>query len=97
MITHSNAKPNFKCKFFLTVHNNRLSRVNKNPIKRSVSEETKAILRRNLTNEIEFYEFCKQRLYMQYAAISEEGYLENADYMMIPENTGDSLEDNEEY
>lgn len=34
-----------------------------------VSEEAKNILRKNLTNEIEFYQFCMQRLYRQYEAI----------------------------
>ena len=34
--------------------------------KKHVSEEIKDTIRRNLTNEIEFYEFCKQRLQWQY-------------------------------
>ena len=38
----------------------------RNNYKLPVSDEVKHILRRNFTNEIEFYEFCKQRLHLQY-------------------------------
>ncbi|XP_011183240.2 heparan sulfate 2-O-sulfotransferase pipe isoform X5 [Zeugodacus cucurbitae] len=48
---------------------NRLHQVNRNSIKPSVSQEVREILHKNLTNEIEFYNFCKQRLYKQYIAI----------------------------
>ena len=65
----------------------RLSKVNKNPTKKTISEETRNILRKNLTNEIEFYEFCKQRLYLQYAAINEEFHIDEDDYLLIPENS----------
>ncbi|CAD7083095.1 unnamed protein product [Hermetia illucens] len=46
-----------------------LNKINKNMYKPPVSEEVKNILRKNLTNEIEFYQFCMQRLYRQYEAI----------------------------
>ncbi|XP_037940452.1 heparan sulfate 2-O-sulfotransferase pipe-like [Teleopsis dalmanni] len=65
---------------------NRLSSVNKNSVKKTVSEEARAIIRKNLTNEIEFYEFCKQRLYLQYAAISGGEKIDNDDYLLLPEH-----------
>ena len=39
---------------------------NRNKHKKPVSKETLQIIRQNFTNEIEFYEFCKQRLQNQY-------------------------------
>lgn len=53
---------------------NRLHQVNRNSIKPSVSQEVREILHKNLTNEIEFYNFCKQRLYKQYIAIKSLDY-----------------------
>ena len=38
----------------------------KNNFKLPVSEEVRNILKRNMSYEIEFYEFCKQRLQSQY-------------------------------
>ncbi|XP_043647745.1 heparan sulfate 2-O-sulfotransferase pipe-like [Drosophila teissieri] len=72
----------------------RLSRVNRNNVTRTVSDETKLILRKNLTNEIEFYEFCKQRLYLQYAALSHGKRFGEDDYLLVPEQQN---EYNEEY
>lgn len=43
--------------------------INKNNFKPTVSEEVKNIVRKNFTKEIEFYEFCKQRLHKQYLAL----------------------------
>lgn len=43
-------------------------KINKNIFKPPVNEEIKEIVRRNFTREIEFYQFCKQRLYKQYMA-----------------------------
>lgn len=63
-----------------------LSAVNKNKHKGPVSDETRAILRKNLTQEIEFYEFCKQRLYLQYAAINNGYQIDNDDYLLIPDH-----------
>ncbi|XP_018323063.1 heparan sulfate 2-O-sulfotransferase pipe [Agrilus planipennis] len=48
---------------------NKYHTINKNTFKPPVSEEVKDIVRRNFTMEIEFYEFCKQRLHKQYAAL----------------------------
>ncbi|XP_043210401.1 heparan sulfate 2-O-sulfotransferase pipe-like [Amphibalanus amphitrite] len=47
----------------------RLSNVNKNSYKPPVAEYVKDIVRKNFTHEIEFYEFCKQRLHQQYLAL----------------------------
>ncbi|CAD7083096.1 unnamed protein product [Hermetia illucens] len=47
----------------------KFDKVNKNSLKKPVSDEVREMLRRNLTNEIEFYEFCKQRLHKQYKAL----------------------------
>ncbi|KAI9581444.1 hypothetical protein GQX74_012769 [Glossina fuscipes] len=45
-----------------------LTKINKNNFKPPVSEKVKDIVRRNFTNEIEFYQFCRQRLHKQYLA-----------------------------
>ncbi|XP_069989574.1 heparan sulfate 2-O-sulfotransferase pipe-like isoform X2 [Penaeus vannamei] len=47
----------------------RFSKVNRNAFKPSVPERIKEMVRRNFTREIEFYDFCKRRLYKQYAAL----------------------------
>lgn len=64
----------------------RLSQVNKNKEKRPISDLTREILRKNLTREIEFYEFCKQRLYLQYSAINSGFQIDNDDYLLIPDH-----------
>jgi len=46
------------------------SKINRNIYKPPVSESTKAIVRQNFTREIEFFEFCKQRLHKQYMALN---------------------------
>ncbi len=48
-----------------------MQKINKNMYKPPVSEAVKNILRKNFTREIEFYEFCKQRLHMQYVALTQ--------------------------
>ena len=40
--------------------------INKNSFKPPVSEEVKDLVRKNFTREIEFYQFCRQRLHKQY-------------------------------
>ncbi|KAG5900428.1 hypothetical protein JTB14_029314 [Gonioctena quinquepunctata] len=47
----------------------RFNPINRNSFKPPVSEEVKNIVRGNFTKEIEFYEFCKQRLHKQYIAL----------------------------
>ncbi len=46
------------------------SKINRNIYKPPVSEQTKEIVRKNFTREIEFFEFCKQRLHKQYLALN---------------------------
>ena len=38
-------------------------------MKPHISEEIKNIVRKNFTREIEFYQFCRQRLHRQYLAL----------------------------
>ncbi|KAF2355549.1 Sulfotransferase [Trinorchestia longiramus] len=47
----------------------RFSKVNKNIYKPKVQDKVKEFVRKNFTREMEFYEFCKQRLHRQYAAL----------------------------
>lgn len=47
----------------------KFSKINRNIYKPPVSEETKVLVRQNFTKEIEFFEFCKQRLHKQYMAL----------------------------
>uniref|UniRef100_A0A1B0CBD4 Putative heparan sulfate 2-o-sulfotransferase pipe n=1 Tax=Lutzomyia longipalpis TaxID=7200 RepID=A0A1B0CBD4_LUTLO len=47
---------------------NNFNKINRNSFKPPVSEEVKDIVRRNFTREIEFYQFCKQRLHKQFLA-----------------------------
>jgi len=53
------------------------SKINRNIYKPPVSEATKDMVRRNFTHEIEFFEFCKQRLHKQYMALNLGGYDDN--------------------
>ncbi|XP_059219907.1 heparan sulfate 2-O-sulfotransferase pipe-like isoform X1 [Stomoxys calcitrans] len=48
---------------------NRLHKTNRNSFRPPVTDEARRVLSRNLTHEIEFYHFCKQRLYKQYIAV----------------------------
>ena len=53
------------------VYNNEVRKYQwKNNYKLPVSNEVKDILKHNFTNEIEFYEFCKQRLHIQHHQLS---------------------------
>jgi len=47
----------------------KFSKINRNIYKPPVSEDTKNLVRQNFTREIEFFEFCKQRLHKQYLAL----------------------------
>jgi len=47
-----------------------LHKVNHNAFKPLVSEAVKDIVRKNFTREIEFYQFCRQRLYRQRLALN---------------------------
>jgi len=48
-----------------------MQKINRNLYKPPVSDTVKNILRKNFTREIEFYEFCKQRLHKQYVAVMQ--------------------------
>ncbi|XP_075160330.1 uronyl 2-sulfotransferase homolog pip-like [Haematobia irritans] len=48
---------------------------NSNPMKPHISEEIKNMVRRNFTREIEFYQFCRQRLHKQYFALKKQDLL----------------------
>ncbi|GBP19034.1 Heparan sulfate 2-O-sulfotransferase pipe [Eumeta japonica] len=54
---------------------NTFNRINRNAFKPPVSEAVKNIVRANFTREIEFYEFCRQRLYMQLKALRDPAAL----------------------
>lgn len=47
----------------------RFTRINRNLFKPPVSEEVKDIVRANFTREVEFYNFCRQRLHRQLLAL----------------------------
>jgi len=46
------------------------SKINRNIYKPSVAEDVKDIVRKNFTRELEFFDFCKQRLHKQYMALN---------------------------
>lgn len=48
---------------------NSFKRINKNAFKPPVSEEVKDMVRKNFTKEVEFYQFCRQRLHRQMRAL----------------------------
>lgn len=52
----------------------KLAKMNSNSYKPPVAEYVKDIVRKNFTNEMEFYNFCKQRLHQQYMAIKSQEY-----------------------
>jgi len=49
---------------------NVFSKINRNIYKPPVLEEVKDIVRKNFTRELEFFDFCKQRLHKQYLALN---------------------------
>ncbi|XP_017840006.1 uncharacterized protein LOC108597898 [Drosophila busckii] len=57
-------------KLMYEMHNNKITNRNKNKRKPFIEPEVKEMIRRNFTNEYEFYYFCKQRLYKQYLALN---------------------------
>ena len=54
--------------------------MSRNNLKPAVSEETRLIVGRNLTEETDFYLWCRQRLNTMYYALVREGrlYLEDS-------------------
>lgn len=55
--------------FYFLDEVNAFTRINRNFFKPPVSEEVKDMVRSNFTREIEFYQFCRQRLYKQLRAL----------------------------
>ena len=55
---------------FLSDEVRMFSKINRNIYKPPVLESTKEVVRKNFTREIEFFEFCKQRLHKQYLALN---------------------------
>ncbi|XP_049314553.1 heparan sulfate 2-O-sulfotransferase pipe isoform X2 [Bactrocera dorsalis] len=54
----------------ISVHNNEITTRNKNKRKPKIDADVKEMIRKNFTNEYDFYYFCKQRLYKQYLAVN---------------------------
>ncbi|XP_030387988.1 heparan sulfate 2-O-sulfotransferase pipe-like [Scaptodrosophila lebanonensis] len=52
--------------YYSGLHN---ERINDNPMKPHIREEVLQMVRKNFTREIEFYQFCRQRLHKQYLAL----------------------------
>jgi len=48
----------------------KFSKINRNIYKPTTAEATKDIVRKNFTRELEFFDFCKQRLHKQYMALN---------------------------
>jgi len=46
--------------------------VNKNIYQPKVEERIKDLVRKNMTREVDFYHFCRQRLHRQYLTIKDE-------------------------
>ncbi len=46
--------------------------VNKNIYQPKVQEYVKQLVRTNITREVEFYQYCKQRLHRQWMALGKE-------------------------
>ncbi|CAD6203453.1 GSCOCG00009770001-RA-CDS [Cotesia congregata] len=55
--------------FFFTDEMNSFKKINRNSFKPPVSEAIKEMVRKNFTREIEFYQFCRQRLHRQLRAL----------------------------
>ncbi|XP_050333806.1 heparan sulfate 2-O-sulfotransferase pipe-like [Bactrocera neohumeralis] len=57
-------------KILFEIHNNEITTRNKNKRKPKIDADVKEMIRKNFTNEYDFYYFCKQRLYKQYLAVN---------------------------
>ena len=68
--THHEYKLTHFLSIFFAEEIKTFSKINRNTYKPSVPEEVKDIVRRNFTRELEFYDFCKQRLHKQYLALN---------------------------
>ncbi|XP_036336969.1 heparan sulfate 2-O-sulfotransferase pipe-like [Rhagoletis pomonella] len=57
-------------KLLFDIHTDKITNRNKNRRKPKIDPDVKEMMRRNFTNEYDFYNFCKQRLYKQYLALN---------------------------
>ncbi|KAH8332234.1 hypothetical protein KR074_011244 [Drosophila pseudoananassae] len=58
-----------RAKTIFHMYQKSLANRNRNNRKPQVDDDVRAMVRRNLTHEYDFYYFCKQRLYKQYIAL----------------------------
>ncbi|XP_016998121.2 heparan sulfate 2-O-sulfotransferase pipe isoform X5 [Drosophila takahashii] len=62
-------------RFLYKLHSKSIRNRNRNNRKPHIDPDVREMVRRNFTNEYEFYYFCKQRLYKQYLALQLENNL----------------------
>ncbi|KAH8327806.1 hypothetical protein KR067_000415 [Drosophila pandora] len=62
-------------RFLYKLHSQSIRNRNRNNRKPHIDRDVREMVRRNFTNEYEFYYFCKQRLYKQYLALQLENNL----------------------
>ncbi|XP_036672456.1 heparan sulfate 2-O-sulfotransferase pipe isoform X7 [Drosophila suzukii] len=62
-------------RFLYKLHSKAIRNRNRNNRKPHIDPDVREMVRRNFTNEYEFYYFCKQRLYKQYLALQLENNL----------------------
>ncbi|XP_017072088.1 heparan sulfate 2-O-sulfotransferase pipe-like [Drosophila eugracilis] len=62
-------------RFLYKLHSKSIRNRNRNNRKPQIDPDVRKMVRRNFTNEYEFYYFCKQRLYKQYLALQLEDNL----------------------
>ncbi|KAH8269943.1 hypothetical protein KR018_000119 [Drosophila ironensis] len=62
-------------RFLYKLHSKSIRNRNRNNRKPRIDPDVREMVRRNFTNEYEFYYFCKQRLYKQYLALQLENNL----------------------
>ncbi|XP_017127270.1 heparan sulfate 2-O-sulfotransferase pipe isoform X7 [Drosophila elegans] len=62
-------------RFLHKLHSKSIRNRNRNNRKPHIDPDVREMVRRNFTNEYEFYYFCKQRLYKQYLALQLENNL----------------------
>ena len=70
-----------------------LTHTNKNPIKKKLEDHTRKFLEKKFSVEIEFYEYCKQRLYNQLQSL--EHFEKNSDNLSENDVWPDQIAKNE--
>ena len=75
--------------------NKEVTHTNKNPNKKKLSDKVRTFLARKFEREIEFYEFCVQRLNVQWSFVrSLSKFSDNVEW---PVQLTDSLKQSEDY